>query len=198
MKHTLAAVLALAVVAPSVQAEEFDINISSDAVRGALAGPLSRLFTGVTGQYDAGLIYKEGEDGSADPKDAKLTLAHFGVLATGDMGAKGADAAAGLGARAVFADREGTTGGALALGGQFEVRLPGFERIGFSGYAYIAPGILSFSDVKSYSEYALDVEFEVVRAAALYAGYRRVNVKPEPNGPSNADDGAHLGLRLSF
>lgn len=190
--------LALAGCSQLAAAEELDINISSDAVRGALAGPLSRLFSGVTGQYDAGLIYKKGDDGSSDPKDTKLTLAHFGVLATGDMGAKGAEAAAGLGARAVFADREGTTGGALALGGQFEVRLPGFERIGFTGYGYIAPGILSFSDVKSYSEYALDVEFEVVRAAALYAGYRRVNVKPEPNGPSNADDGAHIGLRLSF
>ena len=67
-----------------------------------------------------------------------------------------------------------------------------------SGIGYFAPNILSFSDLKSYSEYALDVEFEVVRAAAVYLGYRRVNVKPEPNGPSNADDGAHLGLRLSF
>ncbi|MDO9454408.1 MAG: YfaZ family outer membrane protein [Stagnimonas sp.] len=197
MKKIIAA-LALTAFAQCAAAEEIDLNISSDAVRGGLSGPLSRLFSGVSGQYDAGLIYKEGEDNSADPKDAKLTLGHFGVLATGDMGAKVAQAAAGLGVRAVFADREGTTGAALALGGQFEVRLPGFERVGLSGYGYIAPNILSFSDVKSYSEYALDVEFEVIRAAAVYAGYRRVNVKPEPNGPSNADDGAHIGLRLTF
>ena len=197
MKKLIAAA-ALAGFAQLAAAEEFDINISSDAVRGALSGPLSRLFSGVTGQYDTGLIYKQGDNGSADPKDTDLALGHFGVLATGDVGAKGAEAAAGLGARAVFADRGSATGGALALGGQFAVRMPGFERIGFSGYGYFAPNILSFSDLKSYSEYALDVEFEVVRAAAVYLGYRRVNVKPEPNGPSNADDGAHLGLRLSF
>ncbi len=189
---------ALAAFAQGAAAEEFDINIGSDAVRGALSGPLSRVFSGVTGQYDAGLIYKKGEDDSADPKDTQLTLVHLGVLATGDVGAKGAEAGAGLGVRAVFADRGDASGAALALGGQFEVRLPGFERVGLSGYGFIAPKILSFSDLRSYSEYALDVEFEVVRAAAIYAGYRRVNVKPEPSGPSNADDGAHIGLRLSF
>jgi hypothetical protein len=188
----------LAALAPQVMAEQIDLDISSDAVRGALSGPLSRAFTGVTGQYDLGLIYKEGEDGSADPKDRQLTLGHIGVLATGDMGAKGAQAAAGLGVRGVLADRDGTNGGAVALGGQFDVRLPGFERIGLSGYGYIAPSVLSFGDIKNYSEYALDLDFEVVRAAAIYVGYRRVNVKPEPDGPANADDGAHLGLRLRF
>lgn len=197
MKKVLIAAV-LAVFAQGAAAEEFDINIGSDAVRGALSGPLSRVFSGVTGQYDAGLLYKKGEDNSTDPKDTKLTLAHVGALATGDVGAKGAQAGAGLGVRAVFADRGDATGAALALGGQFEVRLPGFERVGLTGYGYLAPKILSFSDLKSYSEYALDVEFEVVRAAAIYAGYRRVNVKPEPNGPSNADDGGHIGLRLTF
>jgi len=197
MKKQLIAVL-LAGTAHLAAAEEFDLNINNDAVRGALSGPLSRVFSGVTGQYDTGLLYKKGEDNPTDPKDVKLTLGHFGVLATGDVGAKGADAGAGLGVRAVLADRGDATGAALALGGQFEVRLPGFERVGLSGYGFFAPQILSFSDLKSYSEYALDVEFEVVRAAAIYAGYRRVNIKPEPNGPSNADDGAHIGLRLSF
>jgi hypothetical protein len=197
MKKLFAAV-ALAAFAQGVQAEEFDINIGEDSVRGALSGPLSRVFGGVSGQYDFGLIYKEGKDNPTKAKDTQLTLGHFGVLATGDMGAKGADAGAGLGARVVFADRGNATGAAVALGGQFEVRMPGFERVAFSGYGYLAPSILSFSDVKNYSEFALDVEFEVVRSAAIYAGYRLVNVKPEPSGPSKADDSAHIGLRLSF
>lgn len=196
--NKLIAAVVLAACAQSAMAEEINIDLSNDSVRGALSGPLSRIFSGVTGQYDAGLIYKEGEENTADPKDTQLTLGHFGVLATGDVGAKGAEMAAGLGARAVFADRGNASGAAVALGGQFAVRMPGFERLGLSGYAYVAPNILSFSDIKSYSEYALDVEFEVIRAAAVYAGYRRVNLKPEPTGPSNADDGAHIGLRLSF
>lgn len=194
----LIAFAALSAFAQLAAAEEFDLNISEDTVRGALSGPLSRVFSGVTGQYDAGLIYKKGDNGSSDPKDTDLTLGHIGVLATGDVGAKGAEAGAGLGVRGIFADRGSATGGALALGGQFEVRMPGFERLGLSGYGYFAPGILSFSDVKNYSEYAIDLEFQVVHSAAIYGGYRRVNLKPEPNGPRNADDGAHIGLRLNF
>ncbi|MES2682544.1 MAG: YfaZ family outer membrane protein [Pseudomonadota bacterium] len=197
MKKLLAAV-ALATVAQCATAEEFDINLGEDSVRAALSGPLSRVFSGVTGQYDFGAIYKEGKDNPTQAEDVELLLGHVGALATGDMGAKGTDAAAGLGARLVMADRGDITGAALALGGQFELRMPGFERLSFSGYGYVAPGILSFSDVKNYSEFAFDVEFEVVRAAAVYAGYRRVNVKPEPTGPAKADDGAHIGLRLSF
>ena len=197
MKKLLAAAV-LATFAQCAVAEEFDINLGEDSVRGALSGPLSRVFSGVTGQYDFGAIYKEGKDNPTQPEDVELLLGHVGALATGDMGAKGTDAAAGLGARLVVADRGDATGAAVALGGQFEVRMPSFERLSLSGYGYIAPGILSFSDVKNYSEFALDVEFEVVRAAAVYAGYRRVNVKPEPTGPAKADDGAHIGLRLSF
>lgn len=197
MKKLIAAA-ALAALAQTASAEEFDINIGKDSVRGVLAGPLTRLVSDVSGQYDLGVIYKDGKKNSADPQDTALTLGHVGVLATGDVGAKGAEAAAGLGVRVIVADRGSATGGALALGGQFKLRLPGFERVALSGYGYLAPSILSFSDVKNYSEFALDVELEVVRAAAVYAGYRRVNLKPDPAGPSKADDGAHIGLRLTF
>jgi hypothetical protein len=192
------AAIALLAAAQTAGAEEFDINLNSDAVRGALSGPLSRVFSGVTGQYDAGLLYKQEADTINEPEDVKVTLAHFGALATGDMGASGANAAGGLGLRVVAGERGDASGAAVALGGQFEVRLPGFERVALTGYGFYAPEILSFSDFKSYSELALDVEFEVVRAAAAYVGYRRLNLKPEPSGPAKADDGAHIGLRLSF
>ena len=197
MKKLISAAV-LAAFTQAASAEEFDINLGEDSVRAVLSGPLSRVFDGVTGQYDFGAIYKEGKDNPTQAEDVELLLGHVGALATGDMGAKGADAAAGLGARFVVADRGDSTGAAIALGGQFEVRMPSFERLSLTGYGYIAPGILSFSDVKNYSEFALDVEFEVVRAASVYAGYRRVNLKPEPTGLAKADDGAHLGLRLNF
>ena len=189
MKKLLAAVL-LAAASWAVQAEEASFSLSDDSLRGYFAGPLSRVFSGTNGQYDAGLIYKD--------KHAGLTLAHLGLLATGDIGAKGIESGAGLGARVIMADYGHTTGAAFALGGQFDIRLPTFERIGLTGYGWFAPGITSFSEIKNYSEFALDVEFEVVRAAAVFAGYRHVSIEPEQGGPSNADSGAHIGLRLSF
>lgn len=199
MQNKTLLALALFAAAGAAQAETADLNFGPDSFRFFLSGPLSRAGNGLSGQYDAGVIYKEGDKNSSDPKDAQLKLGHVGVLATGDVGAKGAEAAAGLGARLVYADRADQTGGALALGGQFDLRLPGYERVGLGGYGWYAPEITSFADVKSYSEFALDVDFEVVKAASVYAGYRLVNVKPE-NGRlgSEADSSGHLGIRLNF
>lgn len=199
-KGLLAASLVLASTVAS--AETFDINVGSDSFRAELSGPLSRVFSRVSGEYNAGVVYKEGDDNSGDFKDAQLKLAHFGVLATGDAGGRGVKAGAGLGARVVYADRSqrsfSGTGGAVALGGQFDVRLPGYERVGLTGYGYIAPSVIAFGDLNRYHEYAVDVEFEVVRAAALYAGYRAVAVKLDAGGPSDADSSGHIGLRLRF
>lgn len=193
---------ALLALTGAAQAETLDFNIGPDSLRGFLSGPLAKISDGLTGQYDFGFIYKEGDDGSTDPDDSKLKLAHAGVLATGDMGVSGADAKAGLGARVVYADRSlagaSASGLALAFGGQFNVRLPSFERVGFTGYGWYAPSITSFADIKNYSEAAFDVEFEVVRAAAVYVGYRLVNVKPDGGGSQQADSSAHVGLKLNF
>jgi len=193
---------ALLALTGAAQAETLDFNLGPDSLRGFFSGPLAKLSNGLTGQYDAGFIYKEGDDSSTDPDDAKLKLAHAGVLATGDVGVTGTDAKAGLGARLVYADRElagnSDSGLALAFGGQFNVRLPSFERVGFTGYGWYSPSITSSSEIKNYSEFALDVEFELVRAAAIYAGYRVVNVKPDAGGSQEADSSAHVGLKLNF
>lgn len=202
MRQPLIAAAALLALAGTARAETLDFNIGPDSLRGFFAGPLAKVSSGLGGQYDFGFIYKEGENGSTDPDDSKLKLAHAGVLATGDAGISGAESMAGLGVRAVYADRSlagaSASGLALAFGGQFNVRLPSFERVGITGYGWYAPSITSFSDIKNYSELALDVEFEVVRAAAVYAGYRLVNVKPDGGGSQEADSSGHVGLKLNF
>ncbi|TAM27765.1 MAG: hypothetical protein EPN60_07840, partial [Nevskiaceae bacterium] len=67
--------LGLVAAAGTAQAETVDFNLGPDSFRGFLSGPLSRLAGNLSGQYDTGFIYKEGQDGSADPKDAELKLA---------------------------------------------------------------------------------------------------------------------------
>lgn len=192
------ATLLLAAAASTAQAETADINFSSESVRLALAGPLSRAKTGLAGQYDAGVIYKQRGDNRNDIRDGRLTLGHIGALATGDAGAKGLKLAAGLGGRVILADREDSAGGALALGGQFDVRMPGFERLGLSGYGYLAPTIVTFGEVGQYHEYALDLDFQIVRSASAYVGFRKVFLKTEDGGKGDADSEGHLGLRVNF
>jgi len=172
-------------------AEILDVNVGQNSVRAALAGPLSHVVTDLRGQYDVGLVIR--------PKSSDdLLQAHLGFLVTGDAGAKFIDLAAGLGIRGVYIGRDGDSGGAFAIGGQFEARLPSFNRLGFSGYAYYAPGATSLGEVDKYLEYAGAIDYQIVRDAAIYVGYRNIRYTIGNVGDVAADVGIRGGIRLTF
>ena len=91
MKRTLLAGL-LASLSSVASASIFDLNINDDSFRIAVGGQLSKMFDVSKGQFDLGVLSKRGDDNSGD-----LTQGHFGILLTGDAGAKQADVVAGLG-----------------------------------------------------------------------------------------------------
>ncbi|MFC4251465.1 YfaZ family outer membrane protein [Sinimarinibacterium flocculans] len=181
----------LCAVAGSAHAERFDLSIGDDSYRIALNGPLSRVFSQTTGQYDIGAVVRP-------ERDDDLLVAHVGALVTGDAGARSFDSAAGLGLRAVYIGRDDNPGGSIAPGGQFEARFPGYERIGFSVYGYYGPEVLTFGDFEEYYEVGTGVDYQVLRDASLYVGYRNINVKVEDGPRITADNGLHVGMRLSF
>lgn len=183
--------LCACLAASAAQAETLDINLSSNALRGNFSAPLSSVFPRLGGVYDAGLLI-----GEKDNQDVKQ--AHLGVLVTGDAGARDANVTAGLGGRLVGLDAEDVSGGALALGGQFEARIPAFNRIGMIAYVYGAPRAAAFGDLEGYLEYAISVDYQVLRQASIYAGYRQLKLDVEGAGTVTADNGLHLGLRLNF
>lgn len=191
MKRVIAALL-LATAVPAVQAEILDLNIGSNSFRGAFAGPLARFFSGTNGQYDIGLLVK--------PKTTDdLLQVHTGVLLTGDAGAKDVDVAAGLGIRAVYTGRDHDSGGAVALGGQVETRVPSFNRFGLTGYAYYGPKVLSFGEVESYQEFGAALDYELIRGGSVYVGYRNIKESlSTTSGKIDVDHGAHIGFRLKF
>jgi hypothetical protein len=173
------------------KAEILDVNVGQNSVRVALLGPLSRFVTDLRGQYDAGMLIRpKSED--------DLFQAHLGVLVTGDAGASFVDVAAGLGIRTVYVGRDGDSGGAVALGGQFEARNPSFNRVGLSGYAYYAPRATSLGEVDEYFEYGGAIDYQVVRDAAIYVGYRNLKYDIGNVGDVTADVGFRAGLRLTF
>lgn len=192
MKRMIALLGALmGMSAVPAQAEILDVNVGQNSVRLALAGPLSHFVSELRGQYDAGIVVR--------PKSSDdLLQAHLGVLVTGDAGAKGVDVAAGLGIRGIYVGRDGDSGGAASLGGQFEARLPSFDRIGLSGYGYFAPDATSFGEVRRYLEYGGSLDYQVVHDAAVYVGYRNIHYTIGNVGSVTADAGVRVGLRLSF
>ena len=191
MIKRVSAVFCLGLAAAPAHPAGLDINLSDQALRGTFSGSLTDIFPRVSGLYEMGLLAGE-EEGS------NYQQLHGGVLVTGDAGAARANVTAGLGARLAVLDVEEVTGGALALGGMFEARLPAFNRIGAVVYAYGAPKASSFGDLEGYLEYSVGVDYQVLQSASVYVGYRQLKIDSKDFGDFTVDNGWHLGMRLSF
>ncbi|MFT4047139.1 MAG: YfaZ family outer membrane protein [Solimonas sp.] len=185
-----AAVLALA-TAGLAHAETVDFALSDDAFRFGLSGPLSRIIGGAQGQYDVGYLQHrdDGEDSYA---------VHAGFLVTGDAGLRDLDLTVGAGLRGVYVGGDGDDGGAIAPGVKFDARLPGYERVGLTGYAYYAPSVVSFGDVDGYRDLGVALSYELNRNAAIYVGLRNVRFGAEHGGDVTLDTGLYGGLGLTF
>lgn len=194
MKRFIAAIALAAAAVPAAQAEILDLNVGDNSFRAAIAGPLSRFLSGTNGQYDFGMLIK--------PKTSEdLLQLHTGVLLTGDAGARNVDVAAGLGIRAIYTGIDSDSGGALALGGQAEGRIPSFNRFGLTGYAYYAPSVLSLGNVDGYMEYGVALDYELIRGGSVYVGYRNIEedfIVNDTEFTLEVDEGAHIGFRLKF
>lgn len=189
-KSALFAAAVLSLAAGSASAESLNFSLSSDAFRFGLTGPLSRMISGVDGQYDLGYLQHRGDGNDT-------FAAHLGALATGDAGLRDLNLTVGVGLRGVFIGGDGQDGGAIAPGVQFDARLPGYERVGLIGHAYYAPGVVSFGDVDSYRDLGAVLSYQINRSASVFGGYR--NVKVTNDGPdSTIDNGLYGGISLSF
>jgi len=103
----------------------------------------------------------------------------------------------GIGGRLVAVDTPGPDGLALAVGGYFRYTVPGMNRLGLGGDLYHAPSIVSGGDLERFTQWAIRGEYQVLRQANVYLGYRRV--RPDFGGGAvTMDDGLHVGLRLEF
>jgi hypothetical protein len=187
----LVAAVLLSLAAIPAHAGTLDLNINDDAARGQFSGPLSNLFNDAQGEYQIGGLY-------SDDKNANLLNLHGGVLLTGDAGAEDAKLTAGVGLLGQYTDTDRDSGGGVAIGGQFDLRFTGFDRLGLQGYAWYQPKVLSLGDIQDQLEFALTADYQILRNAAVYIGYRKLRINPDNGHSYTADDGAIFGLRLTF
>ena len=191
MRKTL---LMLAMLAPGlVFAEQsLDLNLSGDAIRGEFSSDTG-LLPNSNGKLSFGGLY-------SDDDNADFTMGHLGLLVTGDAGARNALVNAGLGVRLVGLDVNGgdANGGAVALGGAVDARLPAFNRIGLGAYLYYAPDVSAFGDIDKFLEYAANINYELIRNAYVYVGARQVRLGFDPGSEMSVDTGAHAGVHLKF
>ena len=191
MRKTL---LMLAMLAPGlVFAEQsLDLNLSGDAIRGEFSSDTG-LLPNSNGKLSFGGLY-------SDDDNADFTMGHLGLLVTGDAGARNALVNAGLGVRLVGLDVNGgdANGGAVALGGAVDARLPAFNRIGLGAYLYYAPDVSAFGDIDKFLEYAANINYELIRNADVHVGARQVRLGFDPGSEMSVDTGAHAGFHLKF
>lgn len=170
-------------------AETLDLAIGSDSAAVDLSGPMR----GGRGNaaYDLGFLF-------SDDQNVDFKQAHAALMVTGDAGASNANINAGLGVRAAGADFDGGSGGAIDLGGKVEMRVPDFNRLGLNVYVWYAPEVITFGDFEDNLEFGAFVDYQVIRDASLFVGYREVRWSIEGVGEDKVDDGVIAGLRLNF
>jgi len=166
-----------------VLADSLDINLNNDSVQAIYATDWRKA------EFNAGFL------SNGDQND---WVASMGLLASGEKQTGEMRTEAGLGGKVYVADVSNKDVLALGLGGQFRV-FPNNGPIGFGGYLYYAPDVITFMDGKKFWEWGVRAEFEVVKKTAnIYVGYRKVRADLDNNTNVTVDSGGHVGVKISF
>jgi hypothetical protein len=182
----LAAIAALALLGTTAWAGSLDLNLSGSAARIEYAQAVTP--SGLEG--DVSYMHNQDE---GDVAGIGLHLV--------DLANSGSDPLqVGVGGRLFFINPKGpnSNGTALGVGGFVRYTLPQYNRVALSGHAYFAPSIVSFGDADRFFEYAFRVEYNVLRQANVYVGYRHVSADFAGLPTLTMDTGLHVGLRITF
>lgn len=181
LKRGLSLAMIQMVWAGTAWAESLSFDLRDEAARLELMAPLS----GEDLAYTASLLHHE-EDGDF------VTLGLHLVQKTRK------DSYVGLGLGLMAFDFEEGDGAGLGVGGFARYAFPTMPALALGGQLYYSPDVIAFDDVDRIWEATLRLELRVMDQADLYVGYRRVNVKLDPNVDVDIDDGSHFGFRFYF
>jgi len=170
-------------------ADPLDVNLSNSAAQFKYS-----MVSGIAGKSEvyASLMYN----------DVNSIMGEAGLLVLNEEGHV-PGLSIGIGAKAVVASVNKVAASrklasAVALGGQLRFEVPADRRIAFVGEYYFAPKIISFNNADHYYQGALRAEYAISPLTQAYIGYRttKVFLLNYPDGV--LDNGAHIGVRLSF
>ncbi len=170
----------------AAQADTVSLDLNDDAARLTFVHP----FDNEKMRVDASWLHHQ------DTGDVMAAGFHI----TGNAATEARPINVGLGGRLYYvdADEASADGGALALGGFFEAKLPTYDRIGFGGHIYYAPDVLAFGDVDDMSDLTLYATYSVLREGDVYVGVRNVKSDFDDRGEVTLDTGLFVGFMLNF
>jgi len=177
--------LVLASAACVAQGANLDFNLASNAVGADFSTSLT----------DTGL---EGTLGFMHHSD-RADVADAGFDLVGNASPVGSPLIFGVGGKFFYvAPNHIGNGEALAVGAHFRYTWPYFNRFAIGGELYYAPSIVSFQNVARFLQGRVTANYQILRNADAYVGYRYITVA-FGNAPNRTLDSSVIaGLSLTF
>jgi hypothetical protein len=182
--------LLLTTAAGTAQAGNLDVNLASNAAAIDFTSQLT----------DSGL---EGDIGYLHHTDV-ADIAAAGLDLVGNASPVGSPLLFGVGGKLFYVDPKDpntSSGSAVGLGFHFRYTWPDYNRFGIGGELYYAPSIVSFQNVSRYLQTGVRAEYEVLRNADVYVGYRYISAgftNGSQNGALTLDSSFVIGMSLTF
>lgn len=182
-----AASIALAIVNTPASAGALDINLGDNTAQLQYSSAMGRDSLGKS-EFHVGFLFTDQDD----------LLGDVGILVKNEVGSGLPGVTVGLGVKGLMATVDDSDALALALGGQVRFSPPSASRFGIAGQFYFAPNIVTFGDADRFIETGLRLEYEVLPQAVAYLGYRKIKFGLETGPDAVLDEGAHVGVKITF
>ena len=184
--YRVALFLALATAACAAQAANLDFNLASNAVAAEFSTNLT----------DTGL---EGSLGFLHHSN-RVDLFDAGADLVGNASPVGSPLIFGVGGKFFYISPKNGIGNgeALGVGAHFRYTWPYFNRFAVGGEVYYAPNIVAFQSVDRFWEGRLTANYQILRNADAYVGYRYVSAAFNGSSNMTLDSSIIVGLSLSF
>jgi hypothetical protein len=184
--------LSLLAASTSVMADTLDVNLRDSSAQIQYKASMGHDALGKA-ELHAGVLYANKHNLMGD----------FGLIVKDELGGNAPGFSVGVGLKGLVAQVTGqnlshNNVSALTLGGLVRYSPPAAHRLGIVGQVYLSPNVVTFGAADRYTETVARIEFEIIPQAVIYAGYRKINFGLKGQPDAILDEGAHLGVRISF
>ena len=171
--------------------QELEFQLSDDMARimytsSAIGENYGRL------ELEGGFLYA---DDSKRPSSDYLL--HFGTQVRGES--VDAPIIVAIGARLYYGEAAQYDIGGLGIGGDLMVMPESWKGLGIGAFLYVVPSVVAFQDSDGLNEYGVSLNYQITSQALITVGYQNIETDiKNVSGSYTIDDGAYLGIGLSF
>lgn len=186
MRKLVSILILSAFTVPAVHAASLELTLNDDVAQFLITSPGDRWGMDNT-QLGAGILFNENDDVLGTLRLMSTNRVspslRFGVGVQGYLGEL---------------DKVDETASSIAVGGNVGLSLASQIPLSLVLEGWIAPNILSFGDTEKTKEWSARIEAAISRQAAVFVGYRKLEIEVENRGDYELDDSANFGVRLTF